>query len=104
MNKWNQLTAILNKTFGFEHIKKSSVKKTKQYYDEKSDEHVFVIEYRVMRDLNPKRTQHKKRIEQRADKIQMGKLLQDINAQVVYEETRGGDFQDQVSPYQKHPQ
>jgi len=90
MNKWNQLQTILNKTFGFENIKKSSVKKIRQYYDEKSDEHVFLIEYRVMRDLNPKRTQHEKRKEQRHDKIQTGKLLQDINAQVVYEETGGG--------------
>jgi len=104
MNKWNQLQALLNKTFGFEHIKKSSVKKIKQYYDEKSDEHVFLIEYRVTRDLNPKRTQHEKRKEQRSDKVQVGKLLQDINATVVYEETRGGGFQDQVSPYQNnHP-
>ena len=83
MNKWNQLKAILNKTFGFKHIKKSSVKKIRQYFDEKSDEHVFLIEYRVMRDMNPKRTQHKKHIEQRADKVQVGKLLQDINALAV---------------------
>lgn len=104
MNKWNQLQTILNKTFGFEHIKKSSVKKIKQYFDDKSDEHVFLIEYRVMRDMNPKRTQHEKRKEQRHDKVQVGKLLQDINAQVVYEETGGETFQDQVSPYHNNPQ
>jgi len=102
MNKWNQLKTILNKTFGFAHIKKSSVKKTKQYYDEKSDEHVFVIEYRVMRDMNPKRTQHEKRIEQRSDKVQMGKLLQDINAQVVYEEVRGDVSEAQTPPNPNH--
>jgi len=85
MDTWKQLEIILNKTFGFQYIKKSSVKKLRQFFDQKSDEHVFIIEFRVMRDMNPKQTQHEKRKEQRADKIRVGNLLKDINAQVVYE-------------------
>ena len=49
MNKWNQLLKVLDTVFGFESNKNSSVKKLKQHYDEKRDEHVFVVEYRVVK-------------------------------------------------------
>ena len=76
MNKWTKLQKILNLTFGFDHIKKSSVKKLKQFFDEKSDEHVFIIEYRCMIDRNPKKTEHEKSEVRRINKL---KLLRDIN-------------------------
>ena len=49
MKKEKQLIKSLDNLFGFEYIKNSSVKKLKQYFDEKRNEHVFVIEYRVVK-------------------------------------------------------
>jgi len=79
----NKLLKILNQTYGFEHIKKSSVKKLKQYFDDKTDEHIFIIEYRVVRDMNPKKTEHQKHKQRRIRNSQVGQLLRDINSDVV---------------------
>jgi len=86
MNKWKQLQTLLDKTYGFDHIKKSSVKKVKEFYDEKSDEYVFHIEYRVVRDMNPEETERQEKEQRYAQKIETRRLLQDINARVVYEQ------------------
>lgn len=67
MNRWNQLLELLDKLFGFIHIKNSSVKKLKQYYDEKINQHVFLIEYRCVIDENPKKTEHKKHEQRRIE-------------------------------------
>jgi len=40
---------MLDQVFGFQHRKKSSVKKRRQGFDEKTNEHVFIIEYRVVK-------------------------------------------------------
>ncbi len=45
MTKWDRFLTVLDQVFGFEHRKNSSVKKRRPYFDEKANEHVFVIEY-----------------------------------------------------------
>ena len=84
MNKWNGLLKMLDAVYGFENQVKSSVKKIKQGFDEKSDEHVFIIEYRVKRsELSGKAFKRKKAKEdgelRRADQVRVGKLIRDIN-------------------------
>jgi len=81
MNKDNQLLLSLDKVFGFEYIKNSSVKKLKQYFDEGRNEHVFIIEYRVVKGnkQQQKRDQTEKR---KLNQVKMGKLLQSINSEV----------------------
>jgi hypothetical protein len=47
MNKWNRLLAMLDHVFGFKNKARSNFKKLNQTFDEKTNEHVIVIEYRV---------------------------------------------------------
>ncbi len=47
MNKHTRLLAVLNDVFGMENILKSQFRKVGQDFDEKTNEHVFYIEYRV---------------------------------------------------------
>ena len=47
MNKWNQLLEVLDEVFGFEEKAKSTAKKLRQYFEERTNEDVFVIEYQV---------------------------------------------------------
>ena len=47
MNKWNQLLATLDRVFGMNNKERSTFKKLSQDFDEKTNEHVIVIEYRV---------------------------------------------------------
>ena len=47
MNNWNQLLAVLDKTIGFPNRIDSTVKKVRQGYDEKKNEHVIYLEYRA---------------------------------------------------------
>ncbi len=86
MNKWKTLLAALDQVYGFDDQAKSSMKKIKQGFDEKANEHVIVIEYRVMRGDNMKLTkkrQKERRESQRAKKIKVGELLRDINTRVM---------------------
>ena len=46
MNKWNRLLATLDQVFGM-NKEQSTFKKLSQDFDEKTNEHVIVIEYRV---------------------------------------------------------
>jgi hypothetical protein len=62
MNKWNKLLAMLDEVFGFENKKESTFKKTSQSYDEKTGEHVVVLEYRVR--VEPGMSQNLKLIQQ----------------------------------------
>ena len=48
MTKWDRLLVALDQAFGFADRKKSSVKKRRQAFDEKTNEHVFIIEYRAV--------------------------------------------------------
>ena len=47
MNKSNQLLALLDRVFGFPNKIKSTFRKYSQNFDEKTNEHVIFIEYRV---------------------------------------------------------
>ena len=47
MNKWNRLLASLDRVFGMNNKERSTFKKLSQNFDEKTNEHVIVIEYRV---------------------------------------------------------
>ena len=84
MNKWNGLLKMLDAVYGFDNQVKSSVKKIRQAFDEKSDEHVFIIEYRVKRsELSAKAVKRKKAKEagelRRAKQVKVGQLIRDIN-------------------------
>ena len=73
MNKHTRLLAVLNDVFGMENILKSHFRKVGQDFDEKTDEHVFYIEYRV-RGKGELRTTPSNRSKK--------KLLRQINDQV----------------------
>ncbi len=77
MNKWNKLLIKLDDVFGFESNKDSSVKKLEQYYDEKRGEHVFVVEYRVVKGIKDKQKGKK-----HSEKYKPGDLIQDINSRI----------------------
>ena len=47
MNKSNQLLALLDRVFGFPNKIRSTFRKLRQDLDEKTNEHVILIEYRV---------------------------------------------------------
>jgi len=47
MNKWNQLVVSLDHVFGMNDKERSTFKKLSQDYDERTNELVIVIEYRV---------------------------------------------------------
>ena len=66
--------------FGFEDRARSTVKKRKQVYDEKTGEHVIILEYRVVQGEHSdpkKRTEAS--VERRANRKEVNSLLQDIN-------------------------
>ena len=81
MTKWDRLLVQLDKVFGFEDRKRSSVKKRRQAFDEKTGEHVILLEYRVVQgEHSDPKVRKEKGIERRNNKYQVGKLLQDIHA------------------------
>ena len=47
MNKSNQLLVMLDRVFGFPNKIRSTFRKLRQDFDEKTNEHVILIEYRV---------------------------------------------------------
>jgi len=47
MNKWNRLLEALDLMFGFQDKKKSTFRKTGQIFDERTNEYVITVEYRV---------------------------------------------------------
>ena len=47
MNKSNQLLALLDRVFGFPNKIRSKFRKIRQDFDENTNEHVVLIEYRV---------------------------------------------------------
>lgn len=49
MNKWNRLLAMLDHVFGFDDKTKSTFRKVGQHFDERTNEYVFIVEYRVRR-------------------------------------------------------
>ena len=83
MTKWDRLLAQLDQVFGFTDRKKSSVKKRRQGFDEKTNEHVFIIEYRVIKGehSDPKKRKEAS-IDRRAKQEDANSLLRDINDRV----------------------
>jgi len=47
MNKSNQLLALLDRVFGFPNKIRSTFRKLSQNFDENTNEHLILIEYRV---------------------------------------------------------
>jgi len=109
MNKWNQLLKCLDAAYGFENQVKSSFKKINQGFDNKSNEHVFIIEYRVMRgELSAKALKRKKTKDdgelRRANQVKIGKLLRDINNQAAGQvEVRVPDSEPESPPIANIP-
>ena len=97
MNKWNRLVLALDEVFGFENKKKSSFRKVSQSFDEKTNEHVFLLEYRfqvgagkqpVRKPVQQKAVQKKrvkrKQPERERQPEQSGyPLLQDVNDRIA---------------------
>ena len=93
----------LDKVFGFEDRKRSTVKKRRQAFDEKTGEHVFLLEYRVVKgEHSDPKVRKEKGMERRASKYQVGKLLQDIHVTQMSGLARvgnpDGDFPDHHLP------
>ena len=51
MTNWNQLLRLLDRTLGFPNKIRSTVRKKAQVFDQRTGEHVFVLEYRIK--VNP---------------------------------------------------
>jgi len=49
MNAMTRLLADLDQVFGFKDKKKSTYRKVSQVFDERTNEHVIMVEYRVRR-------------------------------------------------------
>ena len=47
MDSWNRLLALLDITLGFPNKIRSNVKKKWQAFDQRTGEHVFMLEYRI---------------------------------------------------------
>ena len=47
MTNWNKLLLMMDRVLGFGKKQSSSVRKVKQDFDEKSNEHVIWLEYRI---------------------------------------------------------
>ena len=104
MTKRDKLLGQRDKVFGFEDRKQSTVKKRCQLFDEKTGEHVFILEYRVVKgEHSDPKIWKEKSIERRNNKYQVGKLLQDIHAitqlsGLARVGTPDGDFPDHQLP------
>lgn len=55
MNNYNRLLDALDGVFGFNDQIKSTFRKVRQFHDERTNENVVIIEYRVRRDELAKR-------------------------------------------------
>ena len=77
MNKWNRLLAMLDQVFGFDDKKKSTFRKVGQHFDERTNEYVFIIEYRVRRGDKSDRKVEQKQIEDK----QLLKYINDLAQQ-----------------------
>ena len=56
MNNYNRMLDALNGIFGYDDQVKSTFRKVRQFIDERTNEEVVIIEYRVRRDALSKRT------------------------------------------------
>ena len=60
MNKWNRLLNALDILYGFTDKKKSSFREIARTYDERTNEYVFHVEYRVRRGKDVVKTKGKR--------------------------------------------
>ena len=81
MNKHTRLLAVLDDVFGMENKIKSQFRKVGQDFDEKTNEHIFLIEYRV-RGKGELRTTPRLGKRKPKKKLREQELLRQINAQV----------------------
>ena len=82
MTKWDKLLAALDQVFGFQDRARSTVKKRRQVFDEKTGEHVFILEYRVVKGTGEHSDPKKRKeasIERRANREELNSILRDIN-------------------------
>ena len=76
MTKWDRLLVQLDKVFGFEDRKRSTVKKRRQAFDEKTGEHVFIREYRVVKgEHSDPKLRKEKGIERRNNKYKVSPVF-----------------------------
>jgi len=81
MTKQNQLLKLLDNVFGFEHIRNSTFKKVKQEFNQKRNEHVITIEYRV--ETEGKQSQKiNQDSKQKGTDLKSLKLIRSINDEV----------------------
>ena len=81
MGQWNKLLATLDQTFGFTQKEASKVTKRGQSYDNKTQEHVIWLEYRVRSNRRDPSTASPNEIE--ADKAGVVKQILAENGQPV---------------------
>ncbi len=55
MNNYNRVLDALNGIFGYDDQVKSTFRKVRQFFDERTNEEVVIIEYRIRRDDLSKR-------------------------------------------------
>jgi len=82
MTQWDRLLVQLDKVFGFEGRVRSTVKKRRQAFDEKTNEHVFILEYRVVKGTGEHSDPKKRKeasINRRVAREEVNSLLRDIN-------------------------
>jgi hypothetical protein len=82
MTQWDRLLVQVDKVFGFENRARSTVRKRRQLFDEKTNEHVFILEYRVVQGTGEHSDPKKRKeasIERRVNREQVNSLLRDIN-------------------------
>ena len=82
MNKWNKLLAMLDQVFGFENKIRSNFRKVSQDFDERTNEHVIVIEYRV------RVTGTMKSAPRKGHQVERNSMLQKLYAQAKQNEQK----------------
>ena len=101
MNKWNRLLAALDQVYGFADQSKSSMKKLRQVFDEKANEHVIILEYRVMKTESSKpaqKTTKEEGEERRARKRDLSQLIEDVFQEMMLDENfRASNSSDKAS-------
>ena len=71
MSTWNRLLKALDDTLGFPNKVESTVRKERQFFDPTTNEHVFVLRYRVkvMQEANDQTHQQSRLIDSIIDRV-----------------------------------
>jgi len=86
MTTWNKLLAALDDTLGFPNKVSSRVRKLKQAYDNKKNEHVIWLEYRIR--VGTHRTPEQKNLDMAERKMTFLKRVHDDIEQLKAERQR----------------